>query len=83
MAAPLATSGATTRGRQAGRGGSFRAAEYSAAGGGHTVHCKRRSTRRFVITEKLLVETPTSGFTFETLLRNYAKRTLTPRYIDM
>ena len=61
MAAPLATSGATTRGRQAGRGGSFRAAEYSAAGGGHTVHCKRRSTRRFVITEKLLVERPTHG----------------------
>ena len=55
MAAPLATSGATTRGRQAGRGGSFRAAEYRAAGTLSTRAANEGSTKvreDFTITEK-------------------------------
>ena len=46
---------------------------------------KRRSIRRFVITEKApskafsWLKVPTSAFTFKSLLRHYAKRVLTPR----
>ena len=47
---------------------------------------KRRSIRRFVITEKAptrafsWLKAATTAFTFMTLLRHYAKQTLTPRY---
>ena len=45
----------------------------------------KRSIRRFVITKKAptrafsWLKAPTSAFTLKTLLRHYAKRTLTPR----
>ena len=63
MAAPLATSGATTRGRQAGRGGSFRAAEYRAAGTLSTRAANEGLTKvreDFTITEKAPTE-PSPG----------------------
>ena len=50
---------------------------------------KRRSIRRFVITEKAptrafsQLKASTTAFTFETLLRHYAKQTLTPWQVDM
>ena len=42
---------------------------------------RRKSTRRFVITEKAFswLKAPTNAFTFKTLLRHHAKQTLTPR----
>ena len=70
MAAPLATSGATTRGRQAGRGGSFRAAEYRAAGTLSTRAANEALTKvreDFTITERGLLLVPSSAFTLKTL----------------
>ena len=64
------------------------------SGGGGRSTCsrksfKRRSTRRFIITEKAptrafsWLKVATTAFTFKTLLRHYAKRALTPRQVDM
>ena len=50
---------------------------------------QKRSIRRFVITEKATtrafswLKAPTSAFTFKTLLRQYAKRALTPRSLNV
>ena len=50
---------------------------------------KLRSIRRFVITEKAptrafsWLKAATTAFTFKTLLRHYAKRTLTPRSLNV
>ena len=50
---------------------------------------KRRSIRRFVITEKAptrafsWLKAATTAFTFKTLLRHYAKWALTPRYLNV
>ena len=49
----------------------------------------KSSIRRFVITEKAptrafaWLKAPTSAFTFKTLLRHYAKQTLTPRSLNV
>ena len=49
----------------------------------------KRSIRRFVITEKAptrafsWLKAATTAFTFKTLLRHYAKRALTPRYLNV
>ena len=49
----------------------------------------KSSIRRFVITEKdptrafSCLKAPTSAFTFKTLLRHYAKQTLTPRSLNV
>ena len=49
----------------------------------------KRSIRRFVVTEKAPTRTfswlkaATTGFTFKTLLRHYAKRALTPRSLNV
>ena len=48
------------------------------------ISASKRSIRMFVITEKAptrafsWLKTATTAFTFKTLLRHYAKRTLTP-----
>ena len=53
------------------------------------ISASKRSIRRFVITEKAPTRTfswlkaATTAFTFMTLLRHYAKRVLTPRYLNM
>ena len=49
----------------------------------------KSSIRRFVITEKAptrafsWLKAATTAFTFKTLLRNYAKRALTPRSLNV
>ena len=58
-------------------------------GGEVETSASKSSIRRFVITEKAptrafsWLKAPTSAFTFKTLLRNYAKRALTPRSLNV
>ena len=64
----------------------------------HVVHCcwsasvleiQTKAIRRFVITEKAptrafsWLKAGTTAFTFKTLLRHYAKRALTPRFLNV
>ena len=54
-----------------------------------TISASKSSIRRFVITEKAptrafsWLKVATTGFTFKTLLRHYAKRALTPRSLNV
>ena len=54
-----------------------------------TSSASKRSIRRFIITEKAptrafsWLKAATTAFTFKTLLRHYAKRTLTPRSLNV
>ena len=48
------------------------------------ISASKISIRRFVITEKTSwLKAATTAFTFKTLLRHYAKRTLTPRSLNV
>ena len=55
----------------------------------HDTSASKSSIRRFVITEKAptrafsWLKAATTAFTFKTLLRHYAKRTLTPRSLNV
>ena len=57
--------------------------------GAPSTRASKRSTRRFVITEKAptrafsCLKAATTAFTFKTLLRHYAKRALTPRSLNV
>ena len=53
------------------------------------ISASKKSIRRFVITERApnrafsWLKAATTAFTFKTLLRHYAKRVLTPRYLNV